>query len=259
MLNLVSPHTLTVGTYANYFPQEYVEASSHQVIGFDIDVIRAMAAHMHLQPNFVTEDYSMLISDLSINRFDIVISAVSITPELQKKVDFIPYFKGGESLLVMKGNPYAIYALPDLCGRKVAVKEGTFEQRELKDVSATCVKAGRPVIFVVLCAQYSAALQQLTDKNVAAIYQDSPVSDYFIKQNPNLFETGGVMIGPNMEGIVVRKSDTPLFNALQQALMLIKADGSYHELITRWGLTSGDITVNEAKASHGRQSLAMTL
>jgi len=240
--NLVNPHMLTIGIYANYFPQEYVDASNHQIVGFDIDLIQAIAQRMHLQTKFVAEDYSSLMSGLAVNRFDIVMSAVSITPELQKNVDFIPYFKGGESLLVTKGNPNQIYGLSDLCGRKVAVKEGTFEQRELKDVSDTCIKEGKLAIVVVVSMQYTDALQQLTRKSIAAIYQDAPVSDYFVKQTPNLFEIGGGMIGANLEGMAVRKHDTVLLNALQKAFALVKADGSYKKVIMKWGLTSGDIT-----------------
>lgn len=245
--NLISPHVLTVGIYANYFPQEYMDESKHQIIGFDIDVIQSIADHLHLRTKFVAEDYSMLINDLTISRFDVVISAVSISPELQKKADFIPYFRGGESLLVSRGNPHRIYALSDLCGRKVAIKEGTFEQRELKDISSNCLKDEKAAISVVVCPEYTASLNQLLEGNVVTVYQDSPVTDYFIKQNPNSFEIGGGVIGANLEGIAVRKKDAPLLSALQKAFAQIKADGSYRDIITRWGLRSGDITVNDAK------------
>ncbi len=247
--NLISPHILTVGIYANYFPQEYINEPGHHIVGFDIDVIQSIAERLHLRTRFVTEDYSTLINDLAINRFDVVISAVSITPELQKTVNFIPYFRGGESLLVTKGNLHRIYALPDLCGQKVAIKEATFEQREIKDINSTCLKDGKVAISVVLSTQYKDSLQQLLERNVVAIYQDSPVTDYFIKQNPNHFEVGGGIIGANMEGIAIRKSDTPLLNALQKTFAQIKADGSYRSIITRWGLISGDITSNDAKAN----------
>ncbi len=241
--NLVSPHILTIGIYANYFPQEYIDTSNHQIIGFDIDLIQSIAQRMHLRTKFIsTEDYSSLMSGLAVSRFDIVMSAVSITSELQKDVDFIPYFKGGESLLVVKGNPDQIFGLSDLCGRKVAVKEGTFQQRELKDVSDTCTKAGKLAISPVVAAQYSDALQQLTRKRIVAIYQNAPVSDYFVKQAPNLFEMGGGMIGANLEGIAVRKHDALLLSTLQKAFTQVKADGTYKKVITKWGLTSGDIT-----------------
>lgn len=248
LTNLISPHILTVGIYANYFPQEYIDETGHQIIGFDIDVIQSIAAQLHLRTRFVAEDYSMLINDLAISRFDVVISAVSITPELQKKADFVPYFKGGESLLVARGNPHQIYALSDLCGQKVGIKEGTFEQRELKDISTNCLKDGKSAISVVVGPQYTDCLQYLMQGNVVAVYQDSPVSDYLIKKNPRRFEVAGGIIAANLEGIAVRKNDAPLLSALQKVFAHIKADGSYHSIITKWGLVSGDITTNNTKA-----------
>ncbi len=247
LINLISPHVLTVGIYANYFPQEYMDESKHQIIGFDIDVIQSLADRLHLRTKFVAEDYSMLINDLAVSRFDVVISAVSINPELQKKADFIPYFRGGESLLVSRGNPHRIYALSDLCGRKVAIKEGTLEQRELKDISSNCLKDGKAAISVAVCPEYIASLKQLLEGNVATVYQDSPVTDYFIKQNPDRFEIGGGIIGANLEGIAVRKNDASLLSELQKVFAQIKADGSYRDIITKWGLRSGDITANDAK------------
>ena len=55
-----------------------------------------------------------IVDNLVGNRFDVVVSAVSITPELQKKVDFVPYFDAGESLLVQKGNPHNLKTVADL-------------------------------------------------------------------------------------------------------------------------------------------------
>lgn len=259
LTNLISPHVLTVGIYANYFPQEYMDETGHQIIGFDIDVIQSIARHLHLQTKFVAEDYSMLINDLALSRFDVVISAVSITPELQKKADFVPYFRGGESLLVSKGNSQRIYALSDLCGRKVAIKEGTFEQRELKDIGSNCLKDGKAAISVIVCPEYTASLKELREGTVVAIYQDSPVTDYFIKQNPGRFEIGGEIIGANLEGIAVRKNDASLLGALQKTFAQVKADGSYRDIITKWGLRSGDITANDAKTDLIRPAFATEL
>ena len=257
LTGLISPHMLTVGIYANYFPQEYVDASRHQILGFDIDVIQSIAERLHLRTRFVTEDYSMLINDLATSRFDVVVSAVSITPELQKKVGFIPYFRGGESLLVAKGNSSRIYTLSDLCGRMVAIKEGTLEQRELKDVSAACLKDRKATISAIAYTEYKDGLQLLIKRSVVAIYQDAPVTDYFIKQNPDRFEMGGGIIGANLEGIAVRKDNAQLLSTLQKTFTQIKADGSYRSMITKWGLISGDITTNTAKAGSTRSASAM--
>jgi len=77
---------------------------------------------------------------------------------------------------------------------------------------------------------------------VIATYQDSPVSDYYIRQAPSLFTIGGPVANENLEGIVVRKGDPSMLKALQSAFQALNRDGTYHYLIMKWGLTTGELT-----------------
>src|SRR5437016_4062052 len=144
--DLLTSGTLTVGSDTTYPPQEYIDTSTHQAAGFDIDLITAIAARMGLQTKVITANFATIIPSLQVKRFDVVISAVSVTPERQKQVDFVPYFNAGESLLVQTGNPKNITKLSDLCGQNVGVQNGTIEQTDLQTASTACTKAGKPAI-----------------------------------------------------------------------------------------------------------------
>lgn len=247
MLNaLVSPHVLTVGSFTNYMPQEYVDPKTGHIVGFDIDLANALASRLHLHTQVISTNFSLLTPELLADRYDVVISAVAITPELQKQVNFIPYFRGGESLMVMKGNPYAIQRLRDLCGRSVAAIRNTFEQQELQEMSNNCLKAHKRPVTSHIVPLTSDALQLLRSGTVSAIYQDSTLTDYFVKIYSQDFALGGPIIESAIEGIAVRKEDTATFNALQSALKTLQADGTYHSLIEKWGLSNGDITASSA-------------
>src|SRR5437660_7561967 len=91
-LDLKTPGTLTVGSDTTYPPQEYIDTATNQATGFDVDLITAIGKQMGLQTKVVTTSFDTIINSLVAKRFDVVISAVSVTPERQKKVDFIPYF-----------------------------------------------------------------------------------------------------------------------------------------------------------------------
>src|SRR5215472_15796893 len=112
----LTPGVLTVGSDTTYPPQEYIDPTTHKAAGFDVDLITAIAQQMGLQAHIVTTGFATIIDDLVARRFDVVISAVSITPERQKKVDFVPYLTASESLLVQKSNPKHIKSTDDLCG-----------------------------------------------------------------------------------------------------------------------------------------------
>ncbi len=240
--DLITPGTLTVGSDTTYPPQEYIDTATGKAVGFDVDLITAIAQRMGLKANVVTTKFDTIIDDLSVKRFDVVISAVSVTPERQKKVDFVPYFNAGESLLVKAGNPLNIKSTADLCGKNVGVQLGTIEQDDLKTASSACTKAGKPAINVTVLQDQTAVVQLLANNRVDATFQDSPVTDYYNKLNPGQFTVGGSVVNAGLEGIVVRKGDTSMFNAIQTAFNQLKADGTYHSLIQKWGLTNEEIS-----------------
>src|SRR5712691_10175819 len=240
--DLITSGVLTVGSDTTYPPQEYIDTATGHATGFDVDLITAIAQRMGLRANVVTTGFDTIIDSLVAKRFDVVISAVSVTPERQKKVDFVPYFNAGESLLVQKGNPHNLKSPADLCGLTVGVQDGTIEQTDLQTASKNSTSKGKTSIKLTVLQDQTSVVQLLANNRVVATYQDSPVTDYYIKLNPGQFEVGGSVIGAGPEGIVIRKGDTSMFNAVQTAYNQLKADGTYHKLILKWGLTDEELT-----------------
>lgn len=246
-LDLKTSGVLTVGSDTTYPPQEYIDTATNKAAGFDVDLITAIAKNMGLQVNVVTTKFDTIIDDLSNKRFDVVISAISVTPEREKKVAFVPYFNAGESLLVAAGNPKNIKTLMDLCGQNVGVQTGTIEQTDLQTASDACKKAGKPAIKMVVLQDQTAVIQLLANQRVVATYQDSPVTDYFNKQHPGQFAVGGSVVNAGLEGIAIRKSDTTMFNAVKNAFNKTKSDGTYTQLIQKWGLTNEAISMADPR------------
>jgi polar amino acid transport system substrate-binding protein len=211
-------------------------------VGFDVDLITAIAQKMGLQARIVTTRFDTILNDLAAKRFDVVISAVSITPDRQKQVDFVPYLNAGESLLVPKGNPKQIASTDDLCGLSVGVQSGTLEQGVLQSSSDNCQEQDKPAITIVALQDQTAVVQLLAQNHVAATYQDSPVTDYYVQQNPTQFAVGGSVAFAGPEGIAVRKGDSAMLNAIQTAFNQVKAAGTYHQLILKWGLANEELT-----------------
>jgi len=209
-LDLKVPGVLTVGSDTTYPPQEYIDTATNKAAGFDVDLITAVAKNMGLQVNVVT------------TKFDTIID---------------------ESLLVASGNPKTIKSLTDLCGQNVGVQTGTIEQTDLQTASNDCKKAGKPEIKMVVLQDQTAVIQTLANQRVVATFQDSPVTDYYNKQNPGKFAVGGSVVNAGLEGIAVRKSDTAMFNAVKNAFTKAKSDGTYSQLIQKWGLTNEAISI----------------
>ena len=241
--NLITPGTLTVGSDTTYPPQEFLDTTSNTYTGFDVDLITAMATRMGLKTNIVKTDFTTIIDNLANKRFDVVISAVTINSEREQKVDFIPYFNAGESLLVAKGNPMNLKSVADLCGLNVGVQKATVEQDDLTAGSKACVSSGKKPISMTILASQTDVIQLLINKRVVATYQDSPVTDYFNKLNPGQFDVGGSVVNAAEEGIAVRKGDTSMLTPLKAAFNAVKTDGTYTKIVQKWGVTSGALSM----------------
>ena len=236
--DLIKSGTLTVGSDTTYPPQEFIDTTTGQPTGFDVDLITAMAQKLGLQAKVVTANFDTIIDDLNAKRYDVVISALSINTDRLQKVDFVPYFQSGESLIVQKGNSLNLKCVPNLCGFKVGVQSGTVELDDLNAGSKACTKAGKPAINLTVLKDQTAVIQLLVNHRVDATYQDSPVSDYYIKLNPGQFDIGGTVVNTTPEGIAVRKSDTSMLDAMQAAFAAIKANGTYDSLFQKWQLNA---------------------
>ncbi len=234
--DLITPGTLTVGSDTTYPPQEFVDTTTGQATGFDIDLITAMAQRIGLKTTILKANFNTIVDDLVARRYDVVISAQTINDERKKKVDFVPYFSAGESLLVENGNPMNIKGVNDLCGLTVGVQDGTVELDDLNAASKSCTGAGKPAIKLTILKDQTDVIQLLVNKRVVATYQDSPVTDYYIKLNPGMFVIGGSVVNAAPEGISVRKGDTSMFNAIQTAFQRVRSDGTYDALFKKWGL-----------------------
>ena len=151
---------------------------------------------------------------------------------------------------MQKGNPKNIKSTDDLCGLAVGVQYGTIEQGVLQSSSDNCSEQDKPAINMIALQDQTAVIQLLAHNRVVATYQDSPVTDYYVKQDPGQFEVGGSVFGTSPEGIVVRKNDPSMFNAIQTAYNQLKTAGIYHQLILKWGLTNEELTAVDRRLNY---------
>src|SRR5438132_13591097 len=120
--NLVRPGTLTFLSDTTYPPQESTDPATQQAVGFDIDIAQAIAAKMGLSATIQKTDSPQIVGALLAKKGYAVISALQITPDLERQVALVAYFRAGQAILVRKGNPSGIGGLTDLCGKNVSVQ-----------------------------------------------------------------------------------------------------------------------------------------
>ena len=124
----------------------------------------------------------------------------------------------------------------------MGVQDGTIEQGVLQSSSDNCLEQDKPAINIIALQNQTVVVQLLANNRVVATYQDSPVTDYYTKQNPDKYEVGGSVFASGPEGIAVRKNDSSMLNAIQTAYNQLKAAGTYQQLISKWGLTTEQLS-----------------
>ena len=235
---------IKVGSDIAYAPVEFYKEGTQEVQGIDYDLGQALGQKLGVKVTFANTTFDGIIPALKANRFDIIMSAMSDTPERQKEIDFIDYFKAGTSILVKKGNPQGIKSLDDLCGKTIALQKGTTQEEVATDQQAKCASAGKPKINVLTYDKDTDAQLQLRSGRSVADMNDFPVAAYAAQTvgGGNEFEVVGEQIGAGPYGIGVRKDDNQLRDALQEALKAVIADGTYTQILQKWNVSQGALT-----------------
>lgn len=229
---------LDIGSDITFAPFESYDADNNP-IGFDIELMQAVAKQMGMTANFKDTRFTNLIPGIAAKRFPVAISAMYITKDRVKVVDMIPYFKGSEALVVKKGSTYQPQGAEDLCGHIIGTQKGTAYVQQLTEISKnTCEANGKDTISVREFPTMPQATQALLAGNVEAEYNDAAVSTAAVKQLNGRVEISVTKpFYPVVGGIVVAKNNTEMQKSLTDALAALEADGTYPALLKKYGLT----------------------
>ena len=252
---LVEAGNLFVCIDIPYPPQEAFDDSG-QPVGSDVDISAGIAQRLGLKfdgAHVQNTVFAVIIPALAGNKCDIIVSAQNINADRLKQVDMIPYFKAGQAVVVLSGNPKGIKVKDDLCGKSVAAENGTTEVDFLQGtgdyqgagLSDACVKAGKPAITIKTFDKDSDALLALQSQTVDAYFADSPAAGYAVDKSGGKLELSGITLEEAIEGISVAKNHTALRDAVKAALLAMMSDGTYTKILTKWGVQDGAITPDQ--------------
>jgi polar amino acid transport system substrate-binding protein len=212
---------IRAATDATFPPMEFVKDGERT--GFDVDLVNALADAMGKKVKWIDTDFKGLIPGVIARRFDIAVSAIYITEERAKVVDFTkPYYAGG---LVAVTNDDSVQKLSDLDGKTVSVQVGTKSVSYLKNnypqVNLTEVEKNQQMFNLVEIGRTAAAV---TGKPAAKLYAQSRGDMRVLEEQ----------LTTESYGIAVRKDLPELTESLNAALETLKQNGTYDTLVTKW-------------------------
>lgn len=216
-------NVLRVGTDATFPPMEFVENGKRT--GFDIELVEALAKAMGRQVEWIDIDFKGLIPGLVSKRFDMAVSAIYITDERKKVVDFTDAYYAGGLVAMVKDSNTSIKKLADLDGKKVTVQVGT------KSVSYLGEK--HPKVQRVEVEKNQEMFNLVEIGRADAAVTGKPAAYQYVRTRPGL-RVLEEQLTTEEYGMAVRKDSPELTKAVNAALAKLKADGTYAALVKKW-------------------------
>jgi arginine transport system substrate-binding protein len=223
---------LRFATEATYPPFSFFN-ENNQISGFEIDLAKAICSILNQTCSFHHQAFESLILNLKFHRSDAIISGMDITQARAQQVAFTqPYYYNTADFMIINGR---FQSLADLQQQRVGVQRGSTHQNYLLEQY--------PALSVVTYDSYQNALLDLHNGRVQALFADSAVAQYWLKQQPQLAQLGPTVHDPRYFGqgiaIAVRQEDTALLAQLNQALKTLEQQGELQAIHRKW-FKSGD-------------------
>jgi polar amino acid transport system substrate-binding protein len=218
---------LLVAMDATYPPMES-EGRDGQVTGYDVDFSKELANRLGVKVEFLVMNWEGILAGLTSQRYDVIISAMNITPDRAKQVDFVEYAKVSQIFVSKKG--LNIAAAKDLAGKVVAVQADTTSSQYLEKIKKDGVSVKDVKSFKMAPECFAAVKAGHAD----GIVVDEPVGRFFVKQDPSHFVITGRAVTPEPIGIALRKNEAALKAEIQRVVDVMKQDGTMKKLADTW-------------------------
>lgn len=219
--------TLNVGTEATFAPFEFMDEQTHEVTGFDIDVIRAAAKAVGDDVRIHNMGFDALIPSLQTGVIDVTAAAMTVTPERQARIDFTsPYYQSGLVILIRKADQKKYDGLKSLEGQRLCAQIGTTGA-----MAANRVKGAKVTEFNSI----TEAFMELKNLGCEAVLNDKPVVDYYLmRRGDDTVMTVNQIFDAEYYAMGVKKGNKAVLEKLNKGMEIIRSNGEYDKIYQKW-------------------------
>ena len=226
---IMAKKELVVGTAAS-MPPLNMTTKDGQIVGMEADLARYFADGMGVKLTLKPMRFNDLLPALEKGQVDVVLSAMTITPQRNLKVAFAgPYFASGKSILTKKANVESVDEIAKMNSPEkalVALKGST---------SQMFVEKLMPKAKLVLADDYDQAVAAVNKDKAIAMVADYPICFVTVARYPD----GGLAtltkpISYEPIGVALPASDPLLVNWVQNVFNFLEKTGELDALAQRW-------------------------
>ena len=218
-----------VASDATWPPFEMVDETTKELVGFDIEMVNAIAKEAGFEVEFVNVGFDPLLAGISQCQYDAAVSAITITPDRAENMLFSdPYLNAGQIVTVQIDNS-TINSKDDLSGKTVGAQIGTTGAIEVEAIAGATLTTFDTVDLAYLALQ---------NGQIDAVVADSPTAAGFVAQNADKLKMVGSVFTDENYGIAVCKTNAELLAKFNAGLAAIKANGTFDALLTKYDLVA---------------------
>lgn len=214
--------------------------------GLDQDLMRLLAEKLGLKLQVTDVKFPSIIPGVSTGRFDAGVDQLSRTASREKVVQFVVYFRSNLGLLVRKG--VTDVDVNHLCGRTLALTQGSSQIATAQQLSDKCVKEGKKKIGFLYYPNSADTYLAVANGRGDGFLTGRAVGVYVASRNDHLHMTKSTLAGTSsLSGIVIKKGNDKLATAIRLALESAIKDGSYGKVLAKYKVEDGALTVGEVQ------------
>ncbi len=196
-----------------------------KLVGFEVDLMRALAARLGTREKFVQNDWSNLVPSLERGDFDLIVNGLEDTEALRRRILLSrPYFAFAEQLVVRRGS--TLRSLEALSGHRVGTLASSLAHQILR---------AHPAIEVVLYGGQEEPYRDLQLGRTEAVLLDSVIAARYGLTRPDL-ELADPDVARGTYVVGLRRGDEDLRDAVNAALAGLESSGELQRIFTRWQL-----------------------
>ncbi|MBQ0070475.1 MAG: amino acid ABC transporter substrate-binding protein [Spirochaetales bacterium] len=218
------------------FPPMGFRNENNEIVGFDIDVAKAVCAKLGVELVCQPIDWAAKEMELATGQIDCIWNGFTITEERQNAMCMSdPYVNNAQVAVVNASS--SIQTLADLAGKKVGVQAGSSAEEAIEDTEGFKASLKSVIEF----KENLTALMDLEAGGVDAVVMDLLVANDNINRSGKAFRVLEESLSPEQYGIGFRKGDVALRDSVQNAINEMAKDGSLAKIAIEW--FGADITV----------------
>jgi polar amino acid transport system substrate-binding protein len=211
------------------FPPMGFRNDDGEIVGFDIDLAREVAARMGVELRLQPIDWDAKILDLKSGDIDVIWNGLTITPEREESITFSKPYIANRQIVIVQADS-GIDTKADMAGAVVGIQLGSSAEDAINSDPATLETFDE-------VSKYQDNVQALLDLEVGridAVVVDEILGRYYISQKPDVFAVASDFFAAEEYGIGFRKGEFAFVEAVDAALDEMVADGTAAEISEKW-------------------------